>query len=83
MRYRAAPAGTVRAVALDAMTALYDRRSGMTHLVADPVPAILAALDSGPTDLSDLAVQLGAEDEADTLHERVHELIATGLVEAL
>ena len=83
MRYRAAPAGTVRTVTLDAMTALYDRRSGMTHLVAEPVPAILAALNGDAMGLPDLAARLGVEDEMEALHERLDELVATGLVEAL
>jgi hypothetical protein len=32
------------------MTALYDRRSGTTHLVAEVVPAILEALGAGDAD---------------------------------
>lgn len=76
-----APAdGVLLAVRLDAMTALYDRRSGMTHLVAEVVPTILAALRAGDADLEMLALRLNTTERA-ALSERLEELVAIGLVE--
>ena len=69
-------------VRLDAVTAIYDRRSGMTHLVAAPVPEVLRALGDGEADADELAQRLDAVDERDALIERLHELVATGLVSA-
>lgn len=75
-----------RAVPLDALTALYHRRSGQTHLVTEPVPAILAALAHGPATLAELVVRLelqGLVADTDTparLRERLDELETIGLV---
>ena len=66
------------------MTAIYDRRSGQTHLVADPVPALLDALADGEADADMLAARLGLTgDERGVLVERLGELRAVGLVEPL
>ena len=62
------------------MMAIYDRRAGVTHLVAAPVPEILAALFEA-LDLDALSDKLGAQNEIAALAERLHELVATGLVE--
>lgn len=83
MRYRGPPEGTTRHIRLDAMTAIFDRRSGMTHLVAAPVPDLLAVLAMADVDIDGFAQCLGAEDERAGLVERIEELVATGLVEAL
>jgi hypothetical protein len=56
--FRAPPDGVLRLVRLDAMTAIYDRRSGATHLVAEVVPTILAALGAGEADLDVLIDRL-------------------------
>ena len=82
MRFRAPPDGVLRLVRLDAMTAIYDRRSGATHLVAEVVPTILEGLAEGEADLDTLMRRLGTDERA-ALAERLDELTATGLVEAL
>ena len=42
--YRAADPTTLRIVPLDALTLVYHRASGITHVVDAPVPEILEAL---------------------------------------
>lgn len=82
MKFSAPPQGVLRLVRLDAMTAIYDRRSGATHLVAEVVPTVLEALAKGDADLDTLAHRLGTDEHA-ALDERLDELVATGLVETL
>ena len=79
--YRAPPAGVLRLVRLDAMTAIFDRRSGATHLVAEVVPTILAALAEGEATLEMLAARLDTGERA-ALAERLEELVDTGMVAA-
>lgn len=80
MTFRAPAKGVLRAVRLDTMTAIYDRRSGMTHLVAEVVPTILSALGEGDADLEGLARRVGTTEIA-ALAERLEELADIGLVE--
>ncbi len=80
MQFRAPPDGVLRPVRLDAMTAIFDRRSGATHLVAEAVPTILAALREGDADLSTLAARL-ATNEHEALAKSLDELVVIGLVE--
>ncbi len=93
-RYRAEPADARIVVALDAMTLIYQRRSGITHIVADPVPQILEAMatgtDSAPCDIALIAARLSAlydlgdADEAKAvIAARLAELAELGLVEEL
>ena len=70
----------LKPVRLDGMTAIYDRRSGATHLVADVVPTILDALGEGEADVDTLGARLGTDQHA-ALAERLDELVLTGLVE--
>ncbi|MBX9814121.1 MAG: HPr-rel-A system PqqD family peptide chaperone [Sphingomonas sp.] len=84
--FRAAAPGALRTVALDGLTLVYHRASGITHLLASPAPEILAAL-AEPRDLAGLAAWLDARfdlagGEA-ALAARLDELIAAGLVEAV
>ncbi len=69
---------------LDGLTALYHRPSGQTHLLAEPVPQILAALGSealtAPALLARLAKDHALEGDAEALEARLHELAAAGLV---
>jgi PqqD family protein of HPr-rel-A system len=81
MRYAADPPDTVQIVSLDSLTAIYHRRSGQTHVVSEPMPEILAALQNGPADVATLAAQLGVDDVA-TLTVRLDELVEIGLVTA-
>ena len=83
MIYRADPPGGMRIVPLDSLTAIYHRASGQTHVVAEPVPEILAVLGSGAQDVDGFLEALGLTDDAGTralLTERLNELVATGLV---
>lgn len=83
MVYRAARADALRINVLDTLTALYHRASGQTHVVAEPVPQILAALAEGEADLPKLAARLNlalTDETSALLGERLEELIATGLV---
>ncbi len=84
--FRAAPADALRIVPLDLLTAIHHRRSGQTHVVASPVPEILAALRDAPMDADALLAELGKRfelEDADAagLHARLEELVETGLVE--
>jgi PqqD family protein of HPr-rel-A system len=88
--WRVAPAEMRVAVALDSLTALYDRRSGQTHVLASPLPEILTALDAGPADAEQLVVRLSKTfdlrtDNADArvvLQARLQELAGLGLLTA-
>ncbi|MFZ4746530.1 MAG: HPr-rel-A system PqqD family peptide chaperone [Sphingomonas sp.] len=82
MKYRAPPSGVLRLHRLDAMTAIYDRRSNATHVVAEVVPTILSTLAEGEADIPALATRLST-DEHNALAECLNELVGTGLVEAL
>ena len=83
MTYRADPPGGLRIVPLDSLTAIYHRASGQTHVVAEPMPEILAALGVGEAELPELIARLGLSDDPESrelLTERLAELVATGLV---
>jgi PqqD family protein of HPr-rel-A system len=82
-RYLATAPETLRIAGLDGLTAIYHRASAQTHIVAEPVPAILSALTEAIT-APDLLAALGAEaGEAEALAERLAELEAIGLIERL
>jgi PqqD family protein of HPr-rel-A system len=83
LTYRADPPEGLRIVPLDSLTAIYHRASGQTHVVAEPMPEILMALQKGEADLSDILARLSLADISDTralLIERLEELVVTGLV---
>lgn len=74
-------------VQLDALCALYDRASGQTHLLAQPLPEILAALADDPANAADIAAKLRADFDIDggeglfaRIAECLDELAALGLV---
>jgi PqqD family protein of HPr-rel-A system len=85
-RFSAPPDG-YRIVALDELSAVYHRASGITHVVASPAPEILDAL-SGPAMSADalLMVLTIRYDLADAdpaaLAARLDELLMAGLVVA-
>jgi PqqD family protein of HPr-rel-A system len=83
-RYTTDPISAFRQTPLDSLTALYHRRSGVTHLVAEPVPEILAALSDGPANAAELLARLaatyGIEGDLGGLTARLAELEAVGLV---
>ena len=82
--YRAAPPDALRIVPLDALSAIFHRPSGMTHLVIEPAPQILAALADAPMSADALLTRLSTEydlGERDALSARLDELVVAGLVE--
>lgn len=84
MRWRGPPDDALQIVSLDMLTAIYDRRSGQTHIVSAPVPEILAVLMPDGMSIDAIIAALGIADDDDTralLHERLTELAATGLVD--
>lgn len=84
MRYRAPDAAALVATDLAPFTALFDRRSGITHILASPAPEILTALTEPMTIDMLLAVLAREYDLADpdpaALAVRLDELVASGLV---
>ncbi|HEX7852578.1 MAG TPA: HPr-rel-A system PqqD family peptide chaperone [Sphingobium sp.] len=88
LRFRAEPDQLRLVQDLAPMTLIYHRRSGITHMVSEPVPQILAALDAiGPADAGAVTRWLGdsfdleAEEAVETIvAARLDELAALGLV---
>ncbi|RYD56151.1 MAG: HPr-rel-A system PqqD family peptide chaperone [Sphingomonadales bacterium] len=85
--YRAAPPASLRIVPLDALTLIYHRASGITHVVDAPVPEILEAL-AEPLGVDGLLAKLAADydlldADREALATRLDELAAAGLVERL
>ncbi|HEX8667111.1 MAG TPA: HPr-rel-A system PqqD family peptide chaperone [Allosphingosinicella sp.] len=85
-RYAADPPRLIRSVELDGLTAIYHRRSGLTHILAPPAPQILEALAGEPGTAAEIAARIGErfeiaeEDVASALEARLGELEAAGLV---
>ena len=84
-RYVAAPPAALRIVALDSLTAIFHRASGITHLVESPVPELLDLLREPMTADALLERLASAYDMIDpdvtVLAERLAELEAVGLIE--
>lgn len=85
--YYSLGADAYRLIELDGLCALFDRRSGQTHLVASPVPELLAMMGEIPRNvhmiLADLSTQFElppGEDHTASLTARLDELAALGLV---
>ena len=88
MRYRAAPASALLVQPLDSFTAVFHRASGITHLLAEPAPEILAVLSDETLTLDDVLARLGdryemLDADPSALAARLEELVAAGLVEDL
>lgn len=87
-RWYAADLARLRFEPIDALTLVYDRASGQTHLLASPLPEILECLTDSPVTTADLVIRLTATfDLSDSnpvpiVGERLAELSAMGLVEA-
>ena len=86
MVYRAAPATTLIAAPLDTFTAVFHRVSGITHLLTEPAPEIVALLADAPLTMETLLILLGeryelADADPIALAARLDELIEAGLVE--
>ena len=94
-RWRAPDAARLNAAPLDSLTALYDRASGQTHLIGAPIPEILSTLADGVMTARQLTDALAqrfdlagdgdalAHDALALVEERLAEMAALGLVEAL
>ena len=81
--FRAATPDMLRLVPLDDLTIAYHRPAGATHLLLEPAPQIIAALQERSFDLKGLLDRFEIDDQdAAALAERLDELIAAGLVEA-
>jgi PqqD family protein of HPr-rel-A system len=85
-RYRAASAATLRIEPLDALTLIYHRASGITHIVDAPLPELLAVLADAPLTLDETLAALAAahdlvDPDAQALAARLGELVDAGLVE--
>ena len=83
-RYHAPPG--LRLVALDTLSALYHRASGQTHVVAPPVPEMLAILAEAPMTAAEMRAALAerydvADPDPDAIAARLDELAAIGVVE--
>ena len=71
---------------LDEFTAVYHRASGITHLLTEPAPQILAVLGEGPVLLDALLARLAQDFDLtdgtrEALAARLDELVEAGLVE--
>lgn len=88
-RYTADAEECVEEVALDGLSLLFHRPSGMTHIVAPPAPQILAALRLGPAEAGEILARMRAwydlegDEAADAVEARLAELEAAGLVSRL
>lgn len=86
--YKAATPETLRVVPLDALTLVYHRASGITHIVDAPVPEILDALADEPLGVDGLLARLAdrfdlVDPDPAGLAVRLDELVTAGLVERL
>ena len=88
--YRAISADRLKRVDLGAFEAAYDRRSGITHLLADPAPALLDILPDSDLGLDAICRRLrrdydlvgeGDADLSEIVAARLAELADLGLVE--
>lgn len=90
LRFQAVPEQARLHHGLGLMTLIYHRRSGVTHMVMEPVPQILEALEVlGPSDAAAVTAYLtahydfgadGGADVADVIQARLNELAAIGLL---
>ncbi|HEY9092799.1 HPr-rel-A system PqqD family peptide chaperone [Parasphingorhabdus sp.] len=86
--YRAVPSDGLIVHPLDSMTLIFQRSSGITHMVADPVPAILEVMETDCLTANDIAARLSNsydleedDDTADVVLARLEELCSLALVE--
>jgi PqqD family protein of HPr-rel-A system len=86
-KYRAAPKADLIWHELDSMMLLFHRPSGITHMLADPAPAIIEVMEDDPLTAAEIAsrltvlfdVEAGADAE-EIILARLEELSALGLV---
>ncbi len=87
-RYRALKSDQLISHKLDSMTVLYQMASGVTHMIADPVPAILGVMSDDAMSANEIAVRLSEDFDLETdadvteiVLARLDELQQLGLVE--
>lgn len=85
-RYKAEPATGLLIQPLDAMTAIYHRRSGITHIVSEPVPQILHRMGGETLTCDQIVERLRVDfdfedvDAQSLIAERLDEMATLGLV---
>ncbi|MEO9600970.1 HPr-rel-A system PqqD family peptide chaperone [Parasphingorhabdus sp.] len=86
-KYRAASQDDLIWHALDSMTLLFHRPSGITHMLAEPAPDLLQVMGDAPLAASEIASRLSAlfdieteGDAEDIVLARLEELSLLGLV---
>ena len=86
-KYRAASKDELVWHALDSMTLLFQRPSGITHMLADPAPAILEVMGDSSFSAPEIAARLVAafdiasdDNIENIIHARLAELFDLGLV---
>ena len=86
-KYRAAAKDDLIWHGLDSMTLLFHRTSGITHMLADPAPAILEVMEGHSLTAAEIAARLASRfevesdiDVEDIVVARLEELSALGLV---
>lgn len=89
-RYRALSTADYKLTPLDVVSALYDKRSGQTHLIASPVPELLTMMQDSDLSVDELLQRLlmhydlpADEDHSASIEARLSELVTLGLVEIL
>lgn len=81
--YQAEPAAVLCAAELDGLSLLYHRPSGQTHIMVEPMPQILAALDQRPMTAAELMTEFDVSPaDQPLLQARLDELLTTGLIAA-
>ncbi len=90
LHYRAEASDARIILPLDALTLIYQRRSGITHIVTEPVPQILEAMGAKACDVAAIVSRLreqfdfGDDVEAEAIvAARLDELASLGLVERI
>ena len=90
--YIAEDAKALRFHDLGDMMLVYHRASGITHMLAEPAPALLALLEDNALSIGDAAAQLSQEydlgemgeaDLVDIVAARIDELVALGLLKRM
>lgn len=85
MRWHRTELDRLAIVPLDTLTAVFDRGSGDTHIIAEPLPQLLDILSETPLDLASVRAALSqhfelGDDPDAQLVARLEELVALGLV---
>jgi PqqD family protein of HPr-rel-A system len=90
IQYLAEPADQRLIEPLDQMTLIYQRRSGITHIVSEPVPQILAVMGEDALSAGAVMARLAADFDLDAADEalqaitaRLEELADLGLLERI